>query len=77
MRPNLSQSPSDYGFDGYQNSINLNREYYQDFACEFGLLYYPFDTQVCHMVFALQVSLNHQFLSQRLPFRASQRSSFS
>ena len=46
---------SDYGFDGYQNSINLLREYYQQYACEFALTYYPFDTQVCHMVFALQV----------------------
>ena len=46
---------SDYGFDGYSNSINLLREYYQQYACEFALEYYPFDTQVCHMVFALQV----------------------
>ena len=48
-------SISDYGFDGYSNSINLLREYYQQYACEFALEYYPFDTQVCHMVFALQV----------------------
>ena len=44
----------DYGFDGYSNAINLKREYYQEFACEFSLNYYPFDTQVCHMVFSLQ-----------------------
>ena len=51
----VSDPISDYGFDGYQNSINLLREYYQQYACEFALTYYPFDTQVCHMVFALQV----------------------
>jgi len=50
----LSSSNEYYGFDGYQNSINLLREYYQQYACEFALTYYPFDTQVCHMVFALQ-----------------------
>ena len=61
----------DYGFDAYTNAINLQREYYQEFACEFDLYFYPFDTQVshigwhtfqlytfntqvCHMVFALQ-----------------------
>ena len=37
---------SDYGFDSYTNAINLEREYYQVFSCEFNLLYYPFDTQV-------------------------------
>ena len=36
----------DYGFDAYTNAINLEREYYQDFSCEFDLYYYPFDTQV-------------------------------
>ena len=36
------------------NAISLTREYYQEFACEFVLNFYPFDTQVCHMVFALQ-----------------------
>ena len=44
----------DYGFDGLSNAISLTREYYQEFVCEFSLNYYPFDTQVCHMVFALQ-----------------------
>merc|ERR1719206_1706395 len=50
----LTNSLEYYGFDSYTNAINLEREYYQVFSCEFDLLYYPFDTQVCHMVFALQ-----------------------
>ena len=37
----------DYGFSAYENSLNLQREYYQEFACEFDLVYYPFDTQAC------------------------------
>ena len=31
---------SDYGFDANTNAINLEREYYQVFSCEFNLYYY-------------------------------------
>ena len=37
---------ADYKFDSEKNSLYLTREYYQDFSCEFDLIYYPFDTQV-------------------------------
>lgn len=33
-------------FSGNENSIFLTREYFQEYSCEFDLLYYPFDTQV-------------------------------
>ena len=33
-------------FAGATNSILLTREYYQEYACQFDLIYYPFDTQV-------------------------------
>ena len=33
-------------FSGRTNAIYLTREYYQDYACPFDLVYYPFDTQV-------------------------------
>ena len=33
-------------FDGGNNSIQLQKEYYHTYGCEFDLLYYPFDTQV-------------------------------
>lgn len=33
-------------FSGRTNSIQIRREYYQEYACEFDLVYYPFDTQV-------------------------------
>ena len=35
-----------YGFDAYTNAINLEREYYQEFACELDMYYYPFDTKI-------------------------------
>lgn len=41
-------------FSGRDNAILLTREYYQDYACNFDLLYYPFDTQMCEMVFEVQ-----------------------
>ena len=41
-------------FSGRTNAIYLSREYYQEYACEFDLTYYPFDTQLCFMVFEVQ-----------------------
>ncbi len=41
-------------FSGAKNSISLTREYYQEYACQFDLYYYPFDTQVCEMRFEVQ-----------------------
>jgi hypothetical protein len=37
-------------FSGKNNSIVFTREYYQDYACQFDLHLYPFDTQVCEDV---------------------------
>ncbi len=36
-------------YNGDTNSITVNREYFFDFSCNFDLMYYPFDTQVCVM----------------------------
>ena len=33
-------------FSGHENAISLTREYYHDYACDFELSFYPFDTQV-------------------------------
>ena len=33
-------------FSGRSNSIYISREYYQEYGCDFNLVYYPFDTQV-------------------------------
>jgi hypothetical protein len=32
----------------------MSREYYQDYGCSFNLRYYPFDTQMCQMIFEMQ-----------------------
>ena len=32
-------------FPGTENSIYVDRRYFQEFSCQFDLLYYPFDTQ--------------------------------
>ena len=34
-------------FSGRENSIYLTREYFQEYSCQFDLMMYPFDTQVC------------------------------
>ena len=41
-------------FSGKDNSISLRREYYKDYACEFDLRFYPFDTQMCVMIFEVK-----------------------
>ena len=41
-------------FSGRRNAIYLTREYYQEYACRFDLIYYPFDTQLCFMTFEVQ-----------------------
>ena len=41
-------------FSGQDNAIFLTREYYQDYGCNFDLLFYPFDTQMCEMIFEVQ-----------------------
>ena len=42
-------------FAGANNSVLLVREYYIDYGCNsFNLIYYPFDTQMCTMVFEVQ-----------------------
>ena len=39
---------------GAQNPISLTREYFQEYSCEFNLLYYPFDTQICEIELSVQ-----------------------
>ena len=41
-------------FSGRSNSILLTREYFLEYSCNFELHYYPFDTQMCSMQFAVQ-----------------------
>ena len=38
-------------FSGESNSIRLQRKYTQQYACNFNLFYYPFDTQVSTLNF--------------------------
>ena len=41
-------------FSGKRNSILLTREYYNEYSCDFDLRFYPFDTQMCTMIFEVQ-----------------------
>jgi len=40
-------------YSGVDSNINMRREYFIDWTCDYDLLYYPFDTQVCKMLFEL------------------------
>ena len=41
---------------GKENDIVLSRIFTTKFICEYQLIYYPFDSQVCDLVFVMQVS---------------------
>ena len=51
-------------FKGSTNSIIMNREYYQDYACGFDLTYYPFDTQVNSCIVFTFDSIINSFILQ-------------
>ena len=36
-------------FKGSENALNLTREYYVEWMCDYEYQWYPFDTQVCRM----------------------------
>ena len=38
-------------FNGRDNSVLHSHEHFHEFSCEFDLKYYPFDTQMCEMIF--------------------------
>ena len=41
---------------GKENDIVMSRIFTTKFICEYQLKHYPFDTQVCDLVFVMQVS---------------------
>ena len=43
-------------YDGKDNDLVLSRIFTTKFICEYQLVYYPFDTQSCDLVFVMQVS---------------------
>ena len=38
-----------YIFKGSENALNLTKEYYVEWKCNYAYQWYPFDTQVCRM----------------------------
>ena len=38
-----------YTFKGSENALNLTKEYYAEWKCNYAYQWYPFDTQVCRM----------------------------
>ena len=38
-----------YIFKGFENALNLTKEYYVEWKCNYAYQWYPFDTQVCRM----------------------------
>ena len=52
-------------FSGSANSLRITREYYLSYSCKFNLYYYPFDTQVCKMEFAVQGKTDKYIILQK------------
>ncbi len=50
---------ADLKYIGEDNPIQFSRQYYMDFTCDFDLLYYPFDTQVCAIAIKIQNQNDH------------------
>ena len=48
-------------FPGTENSIYVDRRYFQEFSCQFDLLYYPFDTQASSYYLKYLICLLHIF----------------
>lgn len=51
---------TDYKYDGTLNFLVLEQEMSVTFACNFDLMMYPFDQQVCYLNFEIQ-NLNIRF----------------
>ena len=49
---------NDHIYDGRENYISLARNYSEDFTCEFSMMHYPFDIQICTMNFMFGVGLD-------------------
>ena len=52
-------------YEGIKSNILQKREYFIDWTCDYNLLFYPFDTQVCSM---LHKSITYKMTDQRLSF---------
>ncbi len=51
----LSMVSNNHLFSGLENDLVLSRVYTTSFACEFHMEYYPFDQQICTMIFVMRV----------------------
>ena len=52
-------------YEGIKSNILQKREYFIDWTCDYNLLFYPFDTQVCSM---LHKSITYKMTDQTLSF---------
>ena len=50
---------NNYLYSGEENLLMLSRTFTTEFICNFQLEHYPFDTQVCTMVFVMKVQGDH------------------
>jgi hypothetical protein len=52
----LEQLHNNFVYRGKENTLILTRVYTTSFTCKFDMTYYPFDMQMCSMIFVMQVS---------------------
>lgn len=51
-----SRAREDYVYEGYENSLIYNRRFYAEYHCLFHLENFPFDVQVCEMIFKMRTA---------------------
>ena len=62
---------NEFEYTGWQNSISMLREYSNDFICDFNMAMYPFDIQICNMIFTQYTNEEYMMEPEYLKYHGS------